>query len=253
MEDAFVSLHTDSSPTPTAGRPSARESEACARSSAERPAWHDPADRLWHQGPDAVSTRDLVALLLPEDAPTPAAERADTLLEDARDLAQLSRTTAAELTANHALGRSAALRLVAAIALGRRVGECRLRRGSILKRSHEIYAHFHPRLQRVPKERFISVLVDGKNRVIRETLVSEGILTASLVHPREVFAPAIRERAGGIILIHNHPSGDPEPSREDIEVTRRLVSVGELVGIRVLDHVVIGEHRYVSFLERGLI
>ncbi len=89
--------------------------------------------------------------------------------------------------------------------------------------------------------------------MIREDLVSEGILTASLVHPREVFAPAIREAAAGIVLVHNHPSGDPEPSPEDHEVTARLCAVGELVGIRVLDHVVIGDGCYVSFLERGLI
>jgi len=96
-------------------------------------------------------------------------------------------------------------------------------------------------------------MLDGKNRVIREICVSEGILTASLVHPREVFVPAIRESAAGIVLVHNHPSGDPEPSPEDLEVTHRLTAVGELIGIRVLDHVVIGDGRYVSFLERGLI
>ena len=88
---------------------------------------------------------------------------------------------------------------------------------------------------------------------MREDLISEGILTASLVHPREVFAPAIREAASALLLVHNHPSGDPEPSPEDLEITRRLVAAGELVGIRVVDHVVIGEGCYVSFLERGLI
>ena len=216
--------------------------------------WHDPAEQLWQAGPDAVSTRDLLALLLARSGHVQAPlDRADAVLGGAPDLGALGRLTASELSAGHRIGRSAALRLVAAIALGRRVGAHRMRHGTVLKRSHEIFAHFHPRLHRLPKERFLTVLVDGKNRVIREDLVSEGILTASLVHPREVFAPAIRERAGGLILVHNHPSGDPEPSPEDIDVTQRLVAVGELVGIRVLDHVVIGEHRYVSFLERGLI
>ncbi len=83
--------------------------------------------------------------------------------------------------------------------------------------------------------------------------MSEGILTASLVHPREVFGPAIRHAAASLVLVHNHPSLDPEPSPEDVEITRRLVAVGELVGIRVADHVVIGGGAYVSFLERGLI
>ena len=103
------------------------------------------------------------------------------------------------------------------------------------------------------KEQFHIVMLDGKNRILREERISEGILTASLVHPREVFAPAIREAAAGLVLIHNHPSGDPEPSPEDREVTRRLVAVGELVGIRILDHVIVGDGRYVSFIERGLL
>ena len=84
-------------------------------------------------------------------------------------------------------------------------------------------------------------------------MISQGTLTASLVHPREVFSVAIRESAAGVILVHNHPSGDPEPSPEDLDITRRLASVGELIGIPVLDHVVIGGETYVSFLDRGLV
>ena len=97
------------------------------------------------------------------------------------------------------------------------------------------------------------MLLDAKNRVMRDEAISEGSLTSSLVHPREVFATAIRESAGGLVCVHNHPSGDPEPSPEDMDITRRLCAVGELVGIRVLDHVVIGDGRYVSFLDRGWI
>jgi DNA repair protein RadC len=151
------------------------------------------------------------------------------------------------------VGRATALRLCAAFALGRRIHAERLVVGRTLRASHEIFEAFHGRLRDLKKERFLAVLLDARNRVIREDLVSEGILTASLVHPREVFAHAIRESAWGIVLVHNHPSGDPEPSGEDLEITRRLASVGEIVGIRILDHVVIGDHRYVSFLERGLL
>ncbi|MDA1196131.1 MAG: DNA repair protein RadC, partial [Planctomycetota bacterium] len=158
-----------------------------------------------------------------------------------------------ELQHEPGVGRATAVRLSAALALGRRLHGERLRRGHRLRESAEIFASFHERLRDLRKERFITVLLDGKNRVLREDLVSEGILTASLVHPREVFGPAIRAAAGGVVLVHNHPSGDPEPSAEDVEVTRRLCAVGELVGIRVLDHVIIGDGRYVSFLERGMI
>ena len=96
------------------------------------------------------------------------------------------------------------------------------------------------------------LLLDGKNRPIKLVRVSEGTLTASLVHPREVFVPVIEETAAAIILVHNHPSGDPTPSAEDVAITRRLRQVGELMGVEVLDHVVIGEGRYVSFADEGL-
>ena len=98
-----------------------------------------------------------------------------------------------------------------------------------------------------------SVLLDGRQRVMREDLISEGILTASLVHPREVFAPAIREAASSLLLVHNHPSGDPSPSREDREITARLRGVGEMVGIPVLDHVVVAEDGFRSFADMGLL
>ncbi len=147
----------------------------------------------------------------------------------------------------------AAKRVACAFELSRRVGVARCEPLGQLRSSREIFDHLHPRLRDLPVEQFLGIYVNGKNRVIRELMISQGILTASLVHPREVFAPAIRLRAAGIILAHNHPSGDPEPSAEDIEVTRRLSAVGELVGIRILDHVVIGDGRYVSFLERGMI
>jgi DNA repair protein RadC len=96
------------------------------------------------------------------------------------------------------------------------------------------------------------VLLNGKNRVIRTVTVSEGSLTSCLVHPREVFVPAVRESSASILLVHNHPSGDPSPSREDIEINRRLIEAGEVMGISVLDHVVMGDGRYFSFVDEGL-
>ncbi len=97
------------------------------------------------------------------------------------------------------------------------------------------------------------VLLDGKHRVIGEELISQGTLTSSPVHPREVFAPAIRHSSAAVVLVHNHPSGDPTPSADDLDITRRLVDVGELVGIRVLDHVIIGDGTYTSLADRGLL
>ena len=148
---------------------------------------------------------------------------------------------------------AAACRLVCAFELGRRMGRRRLEPGLVLGSTQEIFAAYHDRLRHERKEHFLALMVTAKNRLIREEVVSIGTLTASLVHPREVFKPAIRHSAAGLVLVHNHPSGDPEPSPEDHEVTRRLVAVGELVGIKILDHLVIADGCYVSFLERGLI
>ena len=211
-----------------------------------------PRDRLLAYGAESLSTPELLHLLV-SDRPTPAKGRIRRLLRGYPSLRQLGLASPRELQVEHGLHATPALRLSAAFALGRRLHAERTPRGHLLKESGEIFHFFHARLRDLRKERFIAVLLDAKNRVIREDPISEGILTASLVHPREVFRAAMREAAGGIVLVHNHPSGDPEPSPEDHEVTARLCAVGELVGIRVLDHVIIGDGRYVSFLERGLI
>ena len=117
----------------------------------------------------------------------------------------------------------------------------------------DIFEAFHLRLRDEKREHFFVVTLDARHRVIGEHLVSVGSLSSSIVHPREVFRPAIREAAGAVVLVHNHPSGDPRPSEEDVAVTRRLANASELIGIRVLDHVVIGDGRYASFREEGLV
>jgi len=116
-----------------------------------------------------------------------------------------------------------------------------------------VYEHFHERLRDHKRELFLALLLDSKNRLLREVRISEGSLTASIVHPREVFAPVVREAAAAVLFVHNHPSGDPQPSREDLEITRRLKEAGDLMGVRVLDHVIIGSEGYVSLADRGLL
>ena len=97
------------------------------------------------------------------------------------------------------------------------------------------------------------ILLDGKHRVLREELVSQGTLTTSPVHPREVFGVAIRHHAAAVVLVHNHPSGDPTPSADDLEITRRLADVGDLVGIRIVDHVIVGDGCFASLADRGML
>jgi DNA repair protein RadC len=116
-----------------------------------------------------------------------------------------------------------------------------------------VFSHFHERLRDRKKEVFLTLLLDSKNRILREIQVSEGSLNTSIVHPREVFQPVIRESAAAVLFVHNHPSGDPAPSREDLELTSRLRDAGALMGVRVLDHIIIGSGRYVSLADRGLL
>jgi DNA repair protein RadC len=116
-----------------------------------------------------------------------------------------------------------------------------------------VYNLYHDRFRGEKQEHFLAIILDTKNRILMEVLVSKGTLSGSLVHPREVFAPAIRERAASILVIHNHPSGDPSPSHEDIEITHRLRETGDLIGIPLLDHVILGEDSFVSLKERNLI
>ena len=119
--------------------------------------------------------------------------------------------------------------------------------------SYDLFQHYYPLLRDLRHEIFKAVLLDAKHCILRDATISEGSLTLSIVHPREVFNLAVRESAAAIIFLHNHPSGDPHPSEEDKALTHRLVSAGELLGIQVLDHLIIGDGKYVSFADQGLL
>jgi DNA repair protein RadC len=148
------------------------------------------------------------------------------------------------------LSRRGALRLAAAFALGRKVERAVRDPRACLRSPALVHELMAPELRGLERETFHALLLDGKHRLQRRHRVSEGTLTSSLVHPREVFGPALREGAAALIVVHNHPSGDPEPSAEDVSVTRRLIEVGQIVGVPLLDHVVVGAEGYVSIRER---
>jgi DNA repair protein RadC len=131
-----------------------------------------------------------------------------------------------------------------------RYGEKRIV-GQSFDSARQVYDHFRIRLGTARQEEFHVLLLDNKHRVIEEKMITLGTLTQSLVHPREIFAPAIELRAASVILIHCHPSGDPKPSQQDIEITKRLSQVGEIMGIKVLDHVIIGDD-YFSFVDKEI-
>jgi DNA repair protein RadC len=142
-------------------------------------------------------------------------------------------------------------RLTAVFEIARRYGEEEFVPGAPFRGSADIYAHYRERLAAETVEHFIAVLLDNKHRKIRDVEVGLGSLTATIVHPRDVFARVLRDAAAAVIFVHNHPSGDATPSKEDLEITRRLREVGEIIGVRVLDHIVIGKGRYVSFVDDG--
>jgi DNA repair protein RadC len=208
--------------------------------------------RVRREDPERLGDADLLGVLLGSPRARSAEARALRLLGRFGTLRRLACATPGELV-TRGVPPAAAVRIAAAFALGRRAAQQPLQSGAVVRSSADIFERFRHALRDVKRERFLCVLLDAKNRVMREEVVSEGGLTSAPVHPREVFATAIREHALSLVLVHNHPSGDPEPSPEDHEITRRLVSAGDLLGIHIADHIVIGEGRYVSFLERGWI
>jgi DNA repair protein RadC len=206
-------------------------------------------DREWQ----ALSDEELLALLLrPGSSESVAWSQAVSLLARFRTLLSLREASYAELR-DAGLGDRKALALIAALQLPRRLNLHTLVPRQSFRSSVEIFDHFRPQVEILKKECFWDVLLDGKNRIIKVVRVSEGSLTSSLVHPREVYRPAIQEAAAAVLFVHNHPSGDPTPSQEDIQITRRLVETGRIIGIRPLDHVIIGGSRYFSFADQGLL
>jgi DNA repair protein RadC len=156
-----------------------------------------------------------------------------------------------ELAARPGVGRVKAARLAAAFELTRRLRSRNGHGRAVLSSPAEVYSRYGPLMEDLDKEVFRIALLDAQNGLLRDVVVSEGTLSASLVHPREVFKPAILESAASVILLHNHPSGDPTPSREDLRLTRQLVECSRLLELHIHDHVVIGHGRYASLAERG--
>lgn len=168
-------------------------------------------------------------------------------------LRDLNATSVSELVASYGLTEPAAARTAAVLDLARAIHTAPIVRGATYTGSADVFRHFHARLRDLKVEQVWVLLIDGKHRVIKEVLVSQGTLVSSPVHPREVFTAAIRHCAAAIVVAHQHPSGDSSPSADDMEISRRLRDVGQLIGIRLLDHVVIGQNEYTSFADKGLL
>lgn len=232
-------------------------SEATSVASAPRrvhdlPLEERPRERLASQGAAALSNRELLALLVGTGS------RRDCVLDVserllASGLRGLAGRSLAELRRERGLGLAKATRVLAALELGARLASETPTPAASFRAPADAARYLLPRYAARPVETFGLLALDVRHRLKREAVVSVGCLTSSLVHPREVFQEAVVSRAAGLILFHNHPSGDPEPSAEDVSLTRRLAAAGSLMGIEVLDHLVLGAGRFVSLKDRGVL
>jgi DNA repair protein RadC len=213
-----------------------------------------PRERLLHHGEEHLSDAELLAIIIGAGATdSNAIDLAQKLLADCGALRNLARRSPGELMRVHGIGPAKAARVRAALAIARRYACEPLAPGTVITGSRQVFAHMGEKLAGLQKECFIALLLDTKNRVVSEDQVAVGSLNESVVHPREVFKRAISESAAKVIFVHNHPSGNPEPSAQDRRLTVRLREVGDLVGIPVLDHVIVGRDTYFSFAEHGLL
>jgi DNA repair protein RadC len=214
-----------------------------------------PRERLVTHGGQALSAAELLAILIGSGAGGQSALGVghEILAFGGGSLRRIAMQPVAALTALPGVGTARAVTVHAALELGRRMAAEAREEGVPLRSPGDVYAAFKGRLEDLPVEEFHIAVLDSQHRLERDVTVTRGILNSSLVHPREVFREAIVERAAAIILVHNHPSGDPTPSRDDQLVTEQLVTAGRLLDIPVHDHVIIGRGRYVSFAETGLL
>lgn len=221
----------------------------------ELPESERPRERLILEGEESLSDAELLGIIIQGGtARKTAVDLAKLLLARYDNLRALSTRTIEELCEVRGIGPAKAAKIKAALAIGRRMAEASASdRGEPVHSSESIFRRYHTHLRDLVRETFKVVLLDRKNRVIKDEVVSVGSLSASIVHPREVLSPAVRHSAAAFICVHNHPSGDPKPSSEDLEITRRLHEASKILGVALLDHVIVGDDRYFSFADEGLI
>ena len=210
-----------------------------------------PREKMAANGAAVLTDAELIAILLRTGtAEKSAIDIASEMTADGglyKRLAGITRLN--ELTNIKGLGQAKAATVLAALEIGRRIASAKPIEKIHFSCPQDVADFLMPRLRYAAKEQFVVILLNGKNKVIGTEVVSEGSLSSSIVHPREVFAPAMLHHAAAIMVAHNHPSGDPKPSFEDEEVTRMLSCSGKVLGIPMIDHVIIGDGNYYSFLE----
>lgn len=213
-----------------------------------------PREKMLSIGPEALTTAELLAVILRTGNNSMSAiDLATMLLVKSEGLMGLIEKTPQDLCRIKGIGPAKVAQLKAAVELGRRLAcEVSTPKG-VVSSPADVYNLLKERMRYYDREYFTAVLLNTKHHIIGVEIISIGSLNASLVHPRELFKSCIKRSAAALIVAHNHPSGDPTPSAEDREITRRLAEVGKIVGIQVLDHIIIGEKDFVSLKEQGVI
>jgi len=213
-----------------------------------------PRERLLQHGPQHLTEAELLGILLGKGTRKKTAiDLARELLDRYESLPKVFSRSPSELTTVKGIGSAKAAILSAAFELVRRIQSRKDADRPLFKRSSDVAGHYLPLMRDLRKEVFKVLLLNRANRFIKEVFISEGTLDASIVHPRDVFREALLEPAAAIILIHNHPSGNPSPSEEDLRMTRQLVEAGRLLGIRVYDHIILAGESYRSLADEGLL
>ena len=214
------------------------------------PEQNRPRERFLKHGPEALSDAELFAIFLRIGTPGENVIDMSNRLIAEYGLDKLFECSLKELQKIKGIGPSKAMQILAMNELGKRHNQSK---NPITKITcaEDVFEYFHERLKDKKEEHFYILMLNTQNNIIGEQLISKGILDASIIHPREVFKPAIKNSASKIILVHNHPSGDPTPSQEDLEITDKLIKAGEELEIKVLDHVIIGKDTYWSWKEKN--
>lgn len=213
-----------------------------------------PRERLIRYGSDKLSLTELLAIIIGKGTPGESvAVLASRLLSKFGDLNRLEEASIEELTKIKGIGEAKATQIKAALELGRRLFSQEEVKGKTIQSAEDVYKLMRAEFKNKKKEHFKLILLNTRNQVIRKVSVSKGTLNASLIHPREVFGSALSHSAASVILIHNHPSGDPRPSDDDIKITKRLIEAGKIMGIEVYDHVIMAGDRYTSLKAQKLI
>lgn len=220
----------------------------------ELPSEDRPRERLASFGPQSLSTQELLAIILRTGTPSRSVLRvAEDLLHRHGGLRGIATATLRQLGETRGVGSVKAIELAACFELGKRLSALPEQARPEISSPEDAANLVMADMRYLPVETFRALLLDAKNRLIRVERVSVGILDSAIVHPREVFHAAVVERAAGVVVVHNHPSGDPNPSAEDRNVTQRLVEAGRLLGVDLIDHLIIGDGRWLSLRRQGVI